>query len=227
MREILGLIVNTGWVAKSVLIILGILSIITWAIIFEKITIFNKIRRQSVRYQGILKNYSKGGDLYKASRDFPYCPSAKFFLKAYQEYHMIRQRRQMVDSEKEDGNGQRITLDVSSILRSTVSEELAGPSKSMTLLSTIVGISPFLGLFGTVWGVMEAFIHIGIQGSADISVVSPGIAEALITTVVGLAIAIPALAAYNLSVAELRKIEDQLDVFSDEFKKWLERGKLT
>ncbi len=217
MGNIISLILNTGWVARSVLIVLGILSVISWAVILEKIFAFRKIRVQSKAFDAVVRKNPGSADLYRLSREYPHCASAVFYMRAYREYHAFRQKRQAAAAER--SVSAPIAPDTALLVRSTLSEALDFPSRNLTLLSTIVGISPFLGLFGTVWGVMESFIQIGLQGTAELSAVGPGIAEALITTAAGLAVAIPALAAHNWTAAELRRIEDKLDIFSDESKK--------
>ncbi|MDM7926730.1 MAG: MotA/TolQ/ExbB proton channel family protein [bacterium] len=217
MGNIVGLILNTGWVARSVLILLGVLSIVSWAVILEKLILFRRIRGQSKAFDALVRKNPGNADLYRLSRDYPHCAPAVFYMRAYREYHAFRQKRQAAGLDRAAVSV--AAPDLALLVRSTLSETLEQPSRNLTLLSTIVGISPFLGLFGTVWGVMESFIQIGLQGTADLSAVGPGIAEALITTAAGLAVAIPALAAHNWAAAELRKIEDRLDLFSDESRK--------
>ncbi|MCK9484913.1 MAG: MotA/TolQ/ExbB proton channel family protein, partial [Candidatus Marinimicrobia bacterium] len=110
-----------------------------------------------------------------------------------------------------------------SLADSVISTEMMQYEKRLVFLSSTVSASPFLGLFGTVWGVMQAFMSIGIKGSAAITAIGPGIAEALITTVAGLAVAIPVLFAYNLIVDKIRKYENQMQILANDMIKKIVR----
>ena len=215
MQEIFRLIFNTGIVAKIVLVILFILSSLSWGIALWKIVMFSRASKASNLFKLSFKNRAGWNDLYKSCKMNPAAPQALPFVLGLQEV-MYQKKRGVTDLNE---MRQSIVLSV----EHAIGETVARLERALVLLSTIVSISPFLGLFGTVWGVMEAFISIGRQGSADISTVGPGIAEALITTVVGLFVAIPALAAYNLCVAAVRRWEDRLNGFVREFMHQLER----
>ena len=141
-------------------------------------------------------------------------------MKGFQEFYLFKKQTAAENAQT------RSVVTVSQALDAAVQEEMGQLDRYLPFLATTVSISPFLGLFGTVWGVMEAFIRIGLQGSSDIGTVGPGIAEALITTIVGLFVAIPALAAYNLFIAELRKLENRMSLFSVEFILAIERKQI-
>ncbi len=219
MHDILRLIWHTGLVAKIVLIILFFLSTISWAIIFQKLAVIFRMNRQSKRFLNQYKNRTSWGDLFKSSREFTQSPRAQVFMKGFQEVYYWKKQE---DHPLPDPLIRRESL--VHVMESSAAEEMGRLERFLPMLSTCVSISPFLGLFGTVWGVMEAFLSIGMKGAADITTVGPGIAEALITTVVGLFVAIPALAAYNLFVARFRKLEEALDVFIADFARMVERG---
>ena len=226
MNDLLRFVLNTGPVAKAVLLILGILSVASWAIIFEKIGYLLRINRESKRFVRLYKERAGWNSLFKVSRSFKYSPYPQIFRKGYSElYAWKRQFGTEMGSSQDSGQNpiKKYPTSLNQIMESAVTESLVGADKHLIFLAITVSVSPFLGLFGTVWGVMSAFMAIGMRGSADISTVGPGIAEALITTVAGLAVAIPALVAYNLFVASLRKLEDKLDVFSSELVRLFER----
>ncbi len=228
MNDALRFVMNTGTVAKVVLMILAILSIVSWAIIFEKIIYLTRMGRESKRFKRLYLERAGWNSLYKVSRSFKFSPYPHIFRKGYSEFYAWKRQFPVevspsIDLSKNTADKYPSTL--AQIVEAAKTESLAGADKYLVFLSVTISVSPFLGLFGTVWGVMSAFMSIGITGSADISTVGPGIAEALITTVTGLAVAIPALMAYNFFVSKLRRLEDQLDVFSTELVRLFEREK--
>jgi len=129
------------------------------------------------------------------------------------------------DSATNNSSSTNITL-YKALADSIINTELTSYEKRLVFLSSTVSSSPFLGLFGTVWGVMQAFMSIGLRGSAAITAIGPGIAEALITTVVGLAVAIPVLFAYNLIVDKIRKYENQMQVLANDMIRKIIQGKI-
>lgn len=212
MNELVRFVLQAGLVAKAVLLILFVLSVTSWAIIFDKFRLMRKVKKESYEFLRLFKMRMKWIDLYTQSREFRYSPFARIFRKTFNELNAYS-----FDYSVE----RQITLQKSQIVNSVpepvvevaISEEMAALEKRMIILATTVSVSPFLGLLGTVWGVMTAFLNMGLKGSADITAVGPGIAEALITTVVGLAVAIPALVAYNYLVDRLRRLENELHNF--------------
>lgn len=215
MNEILRLMWQTGPVAKVVLVILFLLSMISWAIILEKIAAFSRMRKHSKRFLEKFADKGNWNELVKSAGEYTHSPHATCFLKGFQEFAWLK--RHASDSNQQ-------TKSLQQIVESEAAQSIIPLERLLPILSTTVSVSPFLGLFGTVWGVMSAFLSIGLEGNADISTVGPGIAEALITTVVGLFVAIPALAGYNLFVARLRKLEDELERFAIDFSRALQRG---
>lgn len=229
MNDLLQFVLNVGPVAKVVLLILSIFSIVSWAIIFEKIGYFFKISRESKRFMRLFKERTGWESLHSVSRTFRYSPHPQIFKKAYVELYTWKRKLQVGEDLFEEVDQSPIDAYPTSIPRvmeSATTESLSKVDKHLIFLAITISVSPFLGLFGTVWGVMRAFISIGMKGSADISTVGPGIAEALITTVFGLAVAIPALIAYNLFVSRLHKLEDESGIFSSELIRLFEREKV-
>ncbi|MBN1893116.1 MotA/TolQ/ExbB proton channel family protein [bacterium] len=224
MGDVIRLTLNTGIVAKIVLGILFILSIISWAITFQKIFILARAGRESKRFLRQFREKMAWSDLYRAGRNDRQSPFARVFVKGFQEFYRLIKIREENKTTGSEASPETATLSsVVQVLRSGVAEEMSRFDRHLPLLSTAVSASPLLGLFGTVWGVMQAFLSIGIRQSADIGTVGPGIAEALITTVVGLAVAIPALAAYNLFASRFGRLEDELELFAGDLVRLWER----
>ncbi len=221
MTNILDFVMQLGIVAKAVLVVLLILSIISWAIIFEKWRQFRKIKKETQKFLQAFEMKPDLNELYQYSRDFRYTPYAWMVRALHDEFHNSNRN----SPEKEEfssfatQNPTGVKKKVSSlttVLNISHSHEISNMEKRLIILSTTVSVSPFLGLLGTVWGIMNAFLSIGITGSADLASVGPGIAEALITTAAGLGVAIPALIAYNFFIDTVRQMDDKLDTFSAE-----------
>lgn len=217
MNELLQFVLQSGLVAKTVLIILFIMSVTSWAIIFEKIRLLRKVKKESDKFLHLIQMRTKWADMFTQSRHFKFSPFARIYRKIYGTLpiagHNPGDRAISFPGAAQDN----IMLDKqhspSPILEVAISEEMSGLEKHLIILATTVSVSPFLGLFGTVWGVMSAFLKMGVTGSANISAVGPGIAEALITTVAGLAVAIPAVVAYNYFVDKFNQLEKDVQNF--------------
>ncbi len=226
MNDVVRLILHTSVMAKGVLIILAFLSMISWAIIFEKIIILAKARSESMRFKWLLEKGGGWDSLFHAVRSFKASPFPLIYRKAYSALNSLK-RGPAQDDGSSPGNEKISPDSLKQIMSAATTEYLSRLDSRISVLSITVSVSPFLGLFGTVWGIMDAFINIGKRGSADLQTVGPGMAEALITTVAGLAVAIPALIAYNLIASRLRKLEDQAEVFTADLMHLFEKEKLT
>ncbi|MCG2715182.1 MAG: MotA/TolQ/ExbB proton channel family protein [Candidatus Marinimicrobia bacterium] len=206
---------KTSLMAQIILTTLLILSIISWAIILEKTFLFHRIKRQSKRFLNLFHHCNSVQDITENRDILALSPYFRLFENINEE---------MDRPEKMNAANSGLLADnivaaetenkVNTIMERTMTEEIARLDQHMVFLATTVSVSPFLGLFGTVWGIMYAFMGMGMKGSADITTVGPGIAEALITTLVGLAVAIPALFAYNIFIGSLRRIDRDLNLFS-------------
>ncbi|MBN2415715.1 MotA/TolQ/ExbB proton channel family protein [bacterium] len=217
MHDALRFIQHSGPVARGVLIILAVLSVISWMVIFEKLIQFIKADGDDRRFGALYGKKVGWNGLYKAVLPLKNSPRATVFRRGYSELYAWRRKGETPADPLVPDKPVQTDPDpdvLSRIMDSAISESLGRLDRYLPALSITVSVSPFLGLFGTVWGVMTAFMSIGSTGSADITAVGPGIAEALITTVTGLAVAIPALVAYNIITARLRKLEERLTVFS-------------
>jgi biopolymer transport protein TolQ len=211
--EIIKFIYHVGWVAKVILTILCILSIIAWAIIIEKMGHFRRIKKETQKFLQHFRSKTTLADLYQFSRQLKYSSFARILRKSYSEIITLKRND---NSDKNNLKTSPIKDHLRHLLDGLISEEIQLSEKGLVFLATTVSVSPFLGLFGTVWGVMEAFVGIGKSGSADISTIGPGIAEALITTIGGLAVAIPVLMAHNLLVHRLRRLDSELSSCASE-----------
>ena len=224
MHDVMRLILQSGPIAKTVLFILCVLSILSWGVILQKVFLFSQIARVSGKYLEVYKNRKGWTELYHSSRSYLQSPFARVFLRGFQEFIYLKKQTSAAEAA---ASGSDRPLTVSQAMETAIQEEMGKLDSYLPFLATTVSVSPFLGLFGTVWGVMDAFIRIGMQGSSDIGTVGPGIAEALITTIVGLFVAIPALAAYNLLIAQLRRLENRLSLFASDFILTVERKQMS
>lgn len=207
-HSVLQLILQAGFVVKGVLLILLFFSVVSWAIIFFKQKYFLKANKESEHFLRSYRTNKNTADLYKMTKNLHLSPIANVFKSVY------------TDETSRDQN------EVKRILRRYETLESVKLEKYLNFLATTGSSAPFIGLFGTVWGIMNSFQGIGSAGSASLAVVAPGIAEALIATAVGLAAAIPAVIAYNYYLSMARKMiidmedfsEDLLELFTKESK---------
>lgn len=206
--EIVNLVEQTGLVAKVVLIILFIFSILSWSVILSKWSTLKRAKFQSGKFLRMFRKAQRLQDVAAVSDQFRPSPLVPVFENAYDEF-----RRQG------DGN---ITA-VQRAAQIASSEELTRLERRLPLLATTGAVTPFIGLFGTVWGIIDAFQGLGDAGAATLRAVAPGISEALITTAAGLFTAIPAVIAYNHYVHSLKEFAARMDDFSLELLNLIER----
>ena len=205
---------SAGIVAKFVLGTLLLASIASWAIILYKWVNFRRVESENRRF---LRQFSKAEnleDIQRMSLKRSGGPFALLLGAALGKIDSFLSRGEVLLSE--NGAGPMRLAIIERTLHGTIQDELDHQERYLHLLATIGNTAPFVGLFGTVWGIMGSFQEIGRQGSANIAVVAPGVAEALINTATGLFVAIPAAVAYNLFISKIRKMHVQLEVFSSE-----------
>ncbi len=216
------LILSSGIAAKTVLAILGICSIVSWAIILYKMVIFRRAERENRRFLSVFLKSNTLYELKKAAMVQNEGPVWSLFKNIIEKLDSsIDWEKGVLLSEKES----RSIAGLERSLRSGIQDEMDYFERHVYLLATVGNTAPFIGLFGTVWGIMNSFRAIGLQESANIAVVAPGVAEALIATAAGLAAAIPAVIAYNLFVNQLGRLEVQLQVFSSELITLIEEAR--
>jgi biopolymer transport protein TolQ len=212
------LLAETGLVARIVLLLLLAFSILSWAIIIHKMRSFKAARRESQEFLKIFRQSKKLSDIRTSCRALKASPLPEVFLAGYREIES-----QAVVSDNPGKPRVRSLGAVQRSLQIASSAELTRMEQWLSWLATTGAVTPFVGLFGTVWGIMDAFHGLGTAGTASLRSVAPGISEALITTAAGLFAAIPAVIAYNQFVQRLKEFGALMDDFGLEFLNMTER----
>jgi len=210
---VLELILNAGPVAKVVLAILLLFSIISWALIVEKWWQFRRVRRQTLGFVKVFREGRRPSVVHGAARKFRDSPLAQLYAAAYGEISGVPDVADSVVDDGEEGFPSERLEAVHRAMRRSAGLEIAQLERYLPFLATTASATPFIGLFGTVWGIMSSFHGISAQGSASLAVVAPGISEALIATAAGLAAAIPAVIGYNYFVNRVRHWATEMDGF--------------
>src|SRR6266851_4937733 len=218
------LLLGTGPVVQAVLWILVAFSIASWGIIIYKLRQISVARSQSRRFITIFWDSKNLATIHAASADLKYGPVAQVFRAGYQELlRLTRAKRQVVGAESGFSTELGGVENVMRAMKRQSNVELTRLSGGTTFLATTGSTSPFIGLFGTVWGIMTAFLALSAAHSSNIQAVAPGIAEALITTAVGLVAAIPAQVFYNYFSNQVQVLATDMDNFTSEFLNIAER----
>src|SRR5437764_801321 len=211
--EIIDLVRETGLVAQAVLLGLLAFSLVSWAIILSKWALVKRARVQSGRFLRAFRRAQRLQDVATVSDQFRPSPIVGVFQSGFREFE-----RQVGSS-----GGLRNPLAVQRAMQIAASEEMTRFERNLPWLAITGAVTPFVGLFGTVWGIIDAFHGLGTSGAATLRAVAPGISEALITTAAGLAAAIPAVIAYNLIGGSIRDFAARCDDFSLEMANAVER----
>jgi biopolymer transport protein TolQ len=206
---------GAGPIVKLVLLVLVYFSVVSWAIIFLKFKTIHKAKRDSDAFLEFFWSKKRFDLIQQGLKDFSHSPLTVLFREGYHE--LGRNQRQQEDSESPFGVELRGADNVARALRRATTQEVQRLEKFLTFLATTGSTAPFIGLFGTVWGIMDSFRSIGQTGSASLAVVAPGISEALVATAIGLVAAIPAVVAYNHFVNKVNNLTGEMDNFSQEF----------
>jgi biopolymer transport protein TolQ len=224
------LIANAGLVAKFVLLLLFVVSVVCWAIIFHKALQFRAISRETARFLKVYRESRRFSVVANGAKRLRQSPLARVYLAAYQELGgtggtgtPLPDLMDGPPEEGEEGIGPERLDSVLRAMRRVQASDVERMERYMSFLATTASSGPFIGLFGTVWGVMTSFHSIGTQGSASLAVVAPGIAEALIATAAGLGAAIPAVVGYNYFVGKVRHWATEMENFALELANLLER----
>ena len=210
--DALSLIWQASWLVQLVLLLLVLLSVLSWAIILVK---WRELRRAEQDSEAFLEVYQEGSfdAAYQFARELDRSPLASIFLTAYRELNrMLRLSGNPQERGLSETQGEALTRQVSW----AASRESLRLERGLSFLATTGSAAPFIGLFGTVIGIIDAFQGIGRAGSASLAVVAPGIAEALIATAMGLFAAIPATIFYNYFVGEMRRLTAAIDLFTSD-----------
>ena len=219
--SVLGLFMMADPVVKAVMLLLIGASVWCWAIIFDKMTRVRRQKRGAEEFDDLFWSGGSLDDLYNNLGDDPDSAQAKVFVSAMREW-----RRATVKGLTSGMRGELKSSVLARIERNmslTITREMDRLERGMNFLASIGSVSPFVGLFGTVWGIMNSFTSIAESKNTSLAVVAPGIAEALFATALGLLAAIPAVAAYNKFSGDMDKIGTSLDVFAQEFTTLLGR----
>jgi len=215
---------GAGPVVKFVMLLLLFFSITSWAIMFIKFRYIRKAFRESADFTDIFWQCRNLADAFAKAKALRSSPIARIFISAYMEMARSEGR------DKKKAGVKRIDQlhfqSIGSVKRSinrSISVEIRRLSQLVPFLATAGNTAPFIGLFGTVWGIMNTFQGIGLSGSASLAIVAPGISEALIATAAGLAVAIPSVIAYNYFTDRIRILDSELKSFSSDLLNIMER----
>ncbi|OSQ43504.1 biopolymer transporter ExbB [Thalassospira sp. MCCC 1A01428] len=213
-----GLFVQAGLVVKVIMIGLLLSSVWVWAIVFEKMFRLRKLRAQANQFEEAFWSGGSLEDLYDRIADRPKDPMAAIFVSAMREW-----RRSNARGVSGETMRARLQQRLERAMEVTLGREMDRVEKYMTFLASVGSTAPFVGLFGTVWGIMASFQSIAASKNTSLAVVAPGIAEALFATAIGLVAAIPAVVAYNKISSDLNRYGNRLEAFVDEFSSILSR----
>jgi biopolymer transport protein TolQ len=225
---ILDMVLGAGVVVKLVLVILILLSIACWTVILMKYRLFKRVNKESSRFLSLFWNSKNLGTVFRESNKMRESCLAEIFRVGYGELGRLTKSGESDKSANPDDLEPQMEWvdNIERALRSAVNGELQRLEKALPLLATTGNAAPFIGLFGTVWGIMVSFQGIGLKGSATLAVVAPGISEALVATAAGLAAAIPAVIAYNHYVNKVRVLETEMLNFMSDFLNIIKRDLL-
>jgi biopolymer transport protein TolQ len=221
--SLVGLIRDTSVVNLCVLAVLLALSIVSWAIILRKLWVFRTVTRQTTRFLDVFRRSSKFSEVQAVCPTLPASPLVGVFQAGYTELNA----QFRLTGTGEAGAGRPTLKSLAAVDRALLrasATEIGKLERQVTFLATVASAAPFIGLLGTVWGIIDAFAKIGASGSTNLSVIGPGISEALIATAAGLFAAIPAVFFYNHFTTTMKTLASTVDDFSLEFLNISERN---
>lgn len=211
-HSIVDMMFGSGPVVQAVLYLLIIISIWSWAITISKYLQFRRAKKHSDEFRDIFWESRNLARIDDATRRLEGSPLAKVFIAGYRELTHVMQ-----ESKDARANAESDMSTVEQALRRAQLEEIFSLERGVTFLATVASAAPFIGLFGTVWGIMNSFHGLSSAKSTTLQAVAPGISEALIATAIGLAAAIPAAIAYNYLSTSIRRFRQSMDNFVGEF----------
>ncbi len=210
---------RADWVVKSVIIMLLLASVWCWAIIFEKLTSLKRLNKQADQFEKSFWSGQSLDSIFDAMDNQPKDPMGAVFISAMREWRRAAEKGTVGSVLANTSLSERIER----VMHITVAREMERVERYMTFLASTGSTAPFIGLFGTVWGIMNSFQSIAVSKNTSLAVVAPGIAEALFATALGLLAAIPAVLAYNKISRDLERYTSRLDGFAVEFSAILSR----
>ena len=227
--NLIQMISNASLMVQFVLLLLLFFSVTSWAIIIIKYRYIKRAYKESALFAELFWKSRDLSNAYRQAKELQGSPVARIFRIGYVELKKISQASQPLNSgqpqEKKASLSSRFAgMDnIKRALRRAINTETTRMSQMVPFLATTGNTTPFIGLFGTVWGIMSSFHGIGLKGSASLAVVAPGISEALVATAAGLGVAIPAVIAFNYFMQKIRILESELHSFSADFLNIVER----
>jgi len=204
--SLIQLFLRADFVVKSVIIILIAASVFSWALIFDKYRLFKKIEKSTTSFEEKFWKSKSAESFYNIYTNREKDPMANVFQSAMNELIKTKSKSSSVQSTR-----------VSRVIEISADKEIKLIEKHFTFLATVGSTAPFIGLFGTVWGIMNSFQSIAISRNTSLAIVAPGIAEALFATALGLLAAIPAVVAYNKFNSDSKKYNGRIENFSKRF----------
>ena len=216
--SIIQLVLHASFVVQLVMLLLLLVSITSWAAIFRKLRSFKQTRALNDEFERDFWSGTSLNDLYAAAvQNAKHAgPMERIFASGMREYQKLRERRIGDPSALLDGARRA--------MRASQQRELDEAESNLSFLASVASVSPYVGLFGTVWGIMHAFTGLASLQQVTLATVAPGIAEALVATAIGLFAAIPAVVAYNRFARELDRLAIKLETFIEEFSNILQRN---
>ncbi len=216
--SIINLLLNASWVVQGVVALLVGVSIASWAAIFRKIVSLKRVQSLNDEFDREFWSGTSLNDLFAAAAQNAKHsgPMERIFASGMREFQKLRERRMADPSTLLDGARRA--------MRASYQREVDAVESNLSFLATVGSVSPYVGLFGTVWGIMHAFTGLAALEQVTLSSVAPGIAEALVATAIGLFAAIPAVVAYNRFSHDIDRVANKLETFIEEFSNILQRN---
>ncbi|WP_442762469.1 protein TolQ [Malikia spinosa] len=216
--SIVSLLLNASWVVQAVVLLLLTVSVISWAAIFRKVFALKRVQRLTDVFERDFWSGASLSELYMAATRNAHqgSPMERIFASGMREFQKLRERR-ITDADALLGGARRA-------MRASYQREVDALEVNLSFLGSVGSVSPYVGLFGTVWGIMHAFTGLAALTQVTLATVAPGIAEALVATAIGLFAAIPAVIFYNRFAHDIDRAANQLETFMEEFSNILNRS---
>ena len=216
--SIVQLMLNASWVVQAVVVLLMVVSVMSWAAIFRKVFSLKRVRAHNEDFEREFWSGTNLNDLYAAAAQSAKHggPMERIFASGMREYQKLRERRITDNGALLDGARRA--------MRASFQRELDVLETNLSFLASVGSVSPYVGLFGTVWGIMHAFTGLAALAQVTLATVAPGIAEALVATAIGLFAAIPAVVFYNRFAHDIDRVANAMETFMEEFSNILQRN---
>jgi biopolymer transport protein TolQ len=216
--SILHLVLNASFVVQAVMLLLVVVSVSSWAAIFRKLAALKKVNQLNETFEKEFWSGSSLNDLYASAAQNAKLsgPMERIFASGMREFQKLRERRISDTGTLMDGARRA--------MRASYQREMDAVGSNLSFLASVGSVSPYVGLFGTVWGIMHAFTGLASLQQVTLATVAPGIAEALVATAIGLFAAIPAVVAYNRFARDIDRVAIRLETFMEEFSNILQRN---